>query len=138
MSHFQKNALLFTAAMGLCGALGTAFAGETEIKDFITDMYNKQKFEDYRFLEQHCSISLLKKLEQAHDYDCYEDVCYAVWSFRSGVQDCVTYACETKILSITPKGDGWFTYEFLDMGKQGRRDILIRDVNGKFIIENLE
>ncbi len=132
MRNLLKSALLLAAAV--C----ESWAGEALVMDFIKDMYNRQRFEDYSFLEKHCSQSLLKKLEQAYDYDCYDNVCYASWLFRSGVQDCATYTCETQILNVEHTDEGWFTYEFLDMGKKGRHEILIKEIDGKLTIEDLK
>ena len=60
---------------------------------FITKMYNEKLYEDYAFLQKHCSPELLKKLQDANPYDSKEPA-YATWLFRSGQQD------------IKPESDG--------------------------------
>ena len=36
-----------------------------EIRSFITKMYTEKLYEDYDFLQKHCSTELLKKLQYA-------------------------------------------------------------------------
>ncbi len=62
-------------------AAGTQRPDDSE---FIREMYEKIQYENYSFLEKHCSKSLLAKLSEQYDYDGEG---YAVWKFRSGVQD---------------------------------------------------
>lgn len=38
---------------------------EDTIKPFLTKMYNDKLYEDYDFLQKHCSPELLKKLQDA-------------------------------------------------------------------------
>ena len=42
---------------------------ENTIKSFITKMYNEGQYEDYAFLQKHCSQELLQKLQEAYPYD---------------------------------------------------------------------
>ena len=49
-------------------------------------MYDDKLYEDYDFLQKHCSPELLKKLQDAYPYDS-DGVAYATWLFRSGQQD---------------------------------------------------
>lgn len=41
-------------------------------KEFITKMYNDKLYEDYDFLQKHCSPELLQKLQDAYPYDSDE------------------------------------------------------------------
>ena len=47
-----------------------------DIEQFITKMYNEELYENYDFLQKHCSPELLKKLQDAYPYDS-DDVAYA-------------------------------------------------------------
>ena len=60
----------------------TSTTKSDEIKFFITQMYNNKLYEDYDFLQKHCSVGLLKKLQDAYPYDT-DGVAYATWLFRS-------------------------------------------------------
>ena len=74
-------------------------------KEFITKMYNDKLYEDYDFLQKHCSPELLKKLQDAYTYDSYEPA-YATWLFRSGQQDSKPGSDDkTMILDVTADGD---------------------------------
>ena len=42
---------------------------EQGVIDFITEMYNSNDFEDYEFLENHCSPEMLKKLQEDYEYE---------------------------------------------------------------------
>ena len=42
---------------------------EDTIKSFLAKMYNDKLYEDYNFLQKHCSPELLKKLQDAYTYD---------------------------------------------------------------------
>ena len=59
---------------------------EDTIKPFLTKMYNDKLYENYDFLQKHCSPELLKKLQDAYTYDS-DGPAYATWLFRSGQQD---------------------------------------------------
>lgn len=65
-------------------AFAVACAQRQDDSEFIRDMYENVRYEDYGFLKKHCASSLLKKLSDAYDYDGDG---YAVWLFRSGAQD---------------------------------------------------
>ncbi|MBQ1835755.1 MAG: hypothetical protein II734_06735 [Paludibacteraceae bacterium] len=91
------------------------------IIEFITDMYNNEKFSDYGFLNEHCTPRLKKKLRDKYDYDCEDGDCYAVWLFRTSHQDGTSDRHE--IVKIVPEGDNWYTYDFYDMGIKGRNRV---------------
>ena len=65
-------------------AFTLSYADGPDAESFIRNFYQNRCFEDYRFLEAHCSAGLLSKLKKAYDY---EGEGYAVWLFRSGAQD---------------------------------------------------
>lgn len=71
-------------------------------RQFITKMYNDKLYDDYDFLQKHCSPELLKKLQDAYPYDS-DDVEYATWLFRSGHQDSnPDTENKTVMLEVTP------------------------------------
>ena len=75
-------------ALSISNAIGQTHdtTSEDYIKSFITKMYNDKLYEDYDFLQKHCSPELLKKLQDAYPYDS-DCPSYATWLFRSGQQD---------------------------------------------------
>ena len=54
-------------ALSISNAIGQTHdtTSEDYIKSFITKMYNDKLYEDYDFLQKHCSPELLKKLQDA-------------------------------------------------------------------------
>ena len=94
----------------------TSTTKSDEIKSFITQMYNNKLYEDYDFLQKHCSAELLKKLQDAYPYDT-DGIAYATWLFRSSQQDSKP-GSDDKTIMLEVKADGgdWFVYTALDMG----------------------
>ncbi|MCR4603421.1 MAG: hypothetical protein K5683_07825 [Prevotella sp.] len=108
-------------------------------KDFIKDMYEHQRYNDYDYLEKHCTTQMLKQLKDNYDYDGEG---YAVWLFRTSGQDGNPDAAspESKILDISrsDKGDGWYSYKFLDAGWRGENLIKLIEKGDGFMIDALE
>lgn len=120
------------AIVSLICVLATACVQQPDDKAFIRDMYENNLFEDYSFLEQHCSESLLAKLSEAFDY---EGEGYAVWKFRSGVQD--GPSDEHVMTSIEDEGNGWHRYTAIDMGITFTKRIKITHEGAKTMIEDI-
>ena len=107
-----------------------------EIKSFITKMYEEKLYEDYDFLQKHCSAELLKKLQDAYPYDA-DDIAYATWLFRSGQQDSKpSTKGETVMLEVKADGD-WFVYAALDVGWTFTKRIKVSNENGKIVISDI-
>ena len=107
-----------------------------DIKSFITQMYNNKLYEDYDFLQKHCSAELLKKLQNAYPYDA-DGIAYATWLFRSGRQDSKSGA-EDKTIMLEVKADGdWYIYTALDMGWKFTNKIKITNKGGKIVIDDI-
>ena len=51
-----------------------------------------------------------------------EDTIQATWDFRSGAQD---GDGPSRIKSVKSLGDGWYRYDFLDMGVPGAKKVHI-------------
>ena len=114
----------------------TSTTRSDEIKSFITQIYNNKLYEDYDFLQKHCSAELLKKLRDAYPYDT-DGIAYATWLFRSGQQDSKPGADDrTIMLEVKADGDG-FVYTALDMGWEFTNRIKITNTGGKIIIEDI-
>lgn len=124
----MKKIALFTIICALAGAC----VHHPDDKEFIRDMYENNMYEDYTFLEQHCSKILLAKLSEEYDYDGEG---YAVWKFRSGAQDGPSN--EHVITSIEDEGNGWYTYTAVDMGITFTKRIRISHEGGKSVIEDI-
>lgn len=112
--------------------LVVACTKDVDYKEFIRIMYEESLYEDYEFLEEHCSKSLLEKLSQEYDY---EGEGYAVWLFRSYAQDGPSDV--HAITSIEDIGDGWYVYTAIDMGITFTKRIKLSYKGGKIVIENL-
>ena len=114
----------------------TSTTRRDDIKSFITQMYNNKLYEDYDFLEKHCSAELLKKLQDAYPYDT-DGIAYATWLFRSGQQDSKPEA-DDKTIMLEVKADGdWFVYTALDMGWEFTNRIKITSKGGEVVIEDV-
>ena len=114
----------------------TSTTKSDEIKSFITQMYNDKLYEDYAFLQKHCSTELLKKLQDAYPYDT-DGIAYATWLFRSGQQDSKPGA-KDKTIMLEVKADGdWFVYTALDMGWKFTNRIKVTNKGGEIIIEDI-
>lgn len=108
-----------------------------EIKSFIIRMYTEKLYEDYDFLQKHCSVELLKKLQDAYPYDA-NGVAYATWLFRSGQQDSKP---DSKGLSyiqdIKPDKNDWYILSAVDMGWKFTKRLKVSNENGKIIISDI-
>jgi hypothetical protein len=107
-----------------------------EIQSFTTQMYNNKLYEDYAFLQKHCSAELLKKLRDAYPCDT-DGIAYATWLFKSGQQDSKPGA-DDKTIMLEIKADGdWFVYTALDMGWKFTNKIKITNKGGEIVIEDV-
>ena len=132
--------IISTFVLSISYAIGQTHnetTSEDTIKLFLTKMYNDKLYEDYDFLQKHCSPELLKKLQNAYQYDSDEPA-YATWLFRSGQQDSKPGSDDkTMILGVSADGD-WYTYKALDMGWEFTNRIKLTSKDGKIIIEDMD
>ena len=113
------------------------FTPEMMFEAFIDKMYNEKLYEDYDFLQKHCSPELLKKLQDAYTYDS-DGPAYATWQFRSGQQDSKP-GSDGKTMMLDIKADGdWCVYTALDMGWKVTNRIKMISKDGKIIIEDMD
>ena len=108
-----------------------------EIKSFIKRMYTEKLYEDYDFLQKHCSAELLKKLQDAYPYDA-NGVAYATWLFKSGLQDSKP---DSKGLSyiqdVKTDKDDWYILNAVDIGWKFTKRLKVSNENGKIIISDI-
>ena len=117
--------------------LPVIFTPEMMCEAFITKMYNEKLYEDYDFLQKHCSPELLKKLNDAYPYDS-EEPAYATWMFRSGMQDRNPESdARSTVLKVISDGE-WYTYTALDMGWEFTNRIRLTYKDGNIIIEDVD
>lgn len=103
---------------------------EQHIISFITEMYNNHRYEDYAFLQRHCTAKMLRQLQDCYDYDCDEGPCYATWIFRTGAQDSNYPDERTGIISVKHIGGSTYEYNYYDGGWRGRSRINVTMVGG--------
>ena len=138
----RRFVLIICSILAMSVSYGTAqtkdrTTSEAIIKSFLTKMYNDKLYEDHDFLQKHCSPELLKKLQDAYQYDSDEPA-YAAWLFRSGQQDSKPGSDgKTMILDVTADGD-WYTYKAHDMGWEFTNRIKLTSKDGKIIIEDMD
>ncbi len=106
---------------------------------FFTTVYNEELYNDFGFVVKYCTDKFKKKLNEAYkneyeDEGVDEDEAYATWLFRSDYQDGPSE--DNKIIKIVPEGDGWYKYDYNDMGHLGSHRIkVLYHVNGRGQIE---
>lgn len=109
------------------------------IEDFFTEVFNERYYDDNAFVEKYCTEKLKKKLKEEFDYEGEEG--YATWKFRGDAQDGPSE--EYKLTKFVSEGNGWYKYDFIDLGNKGSRRIkVITHVNprnqAEFYIDELE
>ena len=128
--------LVLSTSYGI-GQTHNETTSEDTIKSFLTRMYDDKLYEDYDFLQKHCSPELLKKLQDAYTYDS-DGPAYATWLFRSGQQDSKPGSDgKTMMLDIKANGD-WYVYTALDMGWKVTNRIKVTSKDSKIIIEDMD
>ena len=149
-SHFLKRTIVYKGEENILaneveeatGALAMEDFNDgklnLEIADFIVDMYENQRYNDYDFLEAHCTKRLLKYLREQYDYDGEG---YAVWLFRISSQDGKPGVENTKdeVTDISKDGDDWYRYKFTDGGWRGENKLNIYiDEDGNVMMDAVE
>lgn len=87
---------------------------DDEIAAEIRKMYEGGMYDDYEYIEAHCTPKLLQQLTDDYDYDHDpDDIVYAVWDFRGDTND----ACSSILLRLWKEGD-WYYYEGNDGGDE--------------------
>ena len=137
----KRFVLIICSILALSVSYGTAqtknqTTPEDSIKSFLTKMYNDKLYEDYDFLQKHCSDELLKKLQDAYTYDS-DAPAYATWLFRSSWQDSKPGSDDkTMMLDVTADGD-WYLYKALDMGWEFTNRIKVISKDGNIQAANV-
>lgn len=121
------------------GGIEDQKALDEAIEAFFTDVFNERYYEGDGFAGRFCTEKLQKKLKEAYEYD--DEDGYATWKFRSDAQDGPSE--EYKLVKFVPEGNGWYKYDFIDMGVSGSHRIkIITHVNPRdqveFYIDDLE
>ena len=108
-----------------------------DIRFFITKMYEDKLYQNYNFLQKHCSLELLKKLQEAYPYDV-DGVAYATWLFRSEQQDSKPGTNgKSCMLEVKADKDNWYIYRAIDMGWEFTKRIKVSTKDGKIVISNI-
>ena len=89
-------------------------------EEYFTKVFNEHLYEDEGFIERYCTDKFIAKLKAAYEY---EGGGYATWLFRSDSQDGPSE--EYGLTNITKEGDGWYKYDFVDMGNHGSHRIKV-------------
>ena len=97
----------------LCNASAQNKVLNDDIRFFITKMYEDKLYQNYDFLQKHCSLELLKKLQEAYPYDV-DGVAYATWLFRSEQQDSKPGTNgKSCMLEVKADKDNWYSWNNL-------------------------
>lgn len=103
----------------------------------LNRLYSDYVFSDnidefYQVVDELFTAKCKQKLIDAYDYDC-DDICYAIWEFRTSAQDGVG---ESKVIDITPMGDNKYTVKYLDMSVAGETMFVLVEDNGVMKIDD--
>ena len=121
----------------LCNARAQDKVLNDDIRFFITKMYEDKLYQNYDFLQKHCSLELLKKLQEAYPYDV-DGVAYATWLFRSEQQDSKPGTNgKSCMLEVKADKDNWYIYRAIDMGWEFTKRIKVSTKDGKIVISNI-
>ena len=132
---------LFSLIVLLTAVLCNVSAQDKDLNDdirfFITKMYEGKLYENYDFLQEHCSAELLKKLQDAYPYDA-NGVAYATWLFRSSQQDSKPESsCKSCMVEVKNDNGDWYIYRAIDMGWEFTKRIKVFNKNGKIVISDI-
>lgn len=116
----------------------TSADDEAIVEDFVGTMFDKVQSGEEKFFKKHCSSSLWKKLVK--DYkDEFDGNGFASWEFRTSAQEMKEGSkAEYKIISVKSSNNGWYTYEFYDMGWRGKNRIKCSVKDGEVIMDAVE
>lgn len=104
--------------------------------DFITTMYTNKQYEDPSFITSHCSAEVVQVLLNSPKVNAGDT--YATQLFRSSEKDPnKANPTQYQIVNVTPNGDGWYTYSYIDRGWNGACKVKIDNQNGTLIISKL-
>ena len=121
----------------LCNASAQDMARNDDIRLFITKMYEDKLYQNYDFLQKHCSLELLKKLQEVYPYDV-DGVAYATWLFRSEQQDSKPGTNgKSCMLEVKADKDNWYIYRAIDMGWEFTKRIKVSTKDGKIVISDI-
>ena len=135
MKRLFSLIVLLTAV--LCNVSAQDKALNDDIRSFITRMYEGKLYENYDFLQKHCSAELLKKLQDAYPYDA-NGVAYATWIFRSGQQDSKPESNgKSCVVEVKNDNGDWYIYRAIDMGWEFTKRIKVFNKNGKIVISDI-
>lgn len=135
MKRFISCFILFIVM--LCNASAQNKVLNDDIRFFITKMYEDKLYQNYDFLQKHCSLELLKKLQEAYPYDV-DGVAYATWLFRSEQQDSKPGTNgKSCMLEVKLDKDNWYIYRAIDMGWEFTKRIKVSTKDGKIVISDI-
>lgn len=108
------------------------------VNAFLQELYDRYVFGNdglcnFEDIVEHFSPKILTKLRNEFEYDGGG---YAVWLFRTGIQDGPEE--KSKIISISTEGDGWYIVFFSDMGIKSSCRFKVKIVKGKVFVCDFE
>lgn len=133
--------LIFTLAFTLISVKSFAFT-DNEAKEFILSFYNNYVWSDStKDLANNPKLGtkrFLRKLSESYEYDCYKKTCYDTrGTLATGYQDVKSdFEQSSRIMSITPRGKGWYRVSYKDMGHDGVTDVKIISVGNMIKIDD--
>lgn len=116
----------------------TSVKDDAVVEEFVVTMFDKLQSGDDNFFKKHCSKSFWQKLVNDYEEE-YAGNGFASWEFRTSAQEMkMGSKAEYRIISVEAQGNGWYTYEFYDMGWRGKNRIKCSVKNGEVVMEAVE
>ena len=112
---------------------------DAKVFEKIQMFYSKHifgnEFANDSIIAQYCTKSLAQKLRDDYDSEFSDGGGYAVWKFRSNVQDGDDIQ---EIEKIEPLGNGKYLVHYNDMGNKGSHTITIAIQDGDVFFDKLD
>lgn len=125
-------------------AISDSIELDKSIIEFITDMYNNEKYWDNDFIKRYCSAKMLKYLHNKCPYpgECGDAHCYCGRYLFGRASYEIPDDPELdedlhKIISVKPIGEHWYKYDCYDHGIRATISIKVVKNGDVFIIEGL-
>lgn len=113
---------IFTLVFALISVKSFAFT-DSEAKNFILSFYHNYVLDPTKDFDKNPKLvgtkRFLKKLSEDNEWDC-EGICYDISRLRTSYQDGESIS---RVMSIKPRGKGWYRVSYKDMGHDGVTDV---------------
>lgn len=132
---------IFTLVFALISVKSFAFT-DNEAERFILSFYNNYVWSDStKYLTNNPKLAtkrVLQRLADAYEWDCDKEPCYYPrGELATGYQDVKSeHEQSSRIMSIKPRGKGWYRVSYKDMGHDGVTDVKLISEGNKIKLDD--